>query len=84
MDENLTEKDTKNNHSIQSYGPYTNWFCQQWGTIADDKIILGNYSYELSEDSLSPIQSLYDSILKLIDEKYVLPNREDYDMIFKK
>lgn len=84
MDENLTDKDTKNNNLVQSYSPYTNWFCQQWGTIVNDKIILGKYSYELSEDSLSPIQNLYDSILKLIEEKYALPNREDYDMIFKK
>lgn len=84
MDENLTEKDTKNNHFTQSYSSYTNWFCQQWGTIVNDKIILGKYSYELSEDSLYPIQNLYNSISKLIDEKYVLPNKEDYDMIFKK
>ncbi|MDO5362871.1 MAG: hypothetical protein Q4F03_09530 [Eubacteriales bacterium] len=84
MDENLTDKDTKNNYLIQSYSPYTNWFCQQWGTIVNDKIILGKYSYELSEASLSPVQNLYDSILKLIEEKYVLPNREVYDMIFKK
>ncbi len=82
MNENLTCHDSRYNRCIEERGWYTNWFDRQWSGMTGNTIGLGKHSFSICEDSFTPLWDLYDNILSVIEEKYVLPNKETVDRIF--
>lgn len=60
----------------------TNWFREDLSSIGDFTLTLDGIDYRLTKDSLLPLYSLYESIVKRIDD-IVEPRKEDIDKFWK-
>lgn len=83
MDEKLTSEDQKYREPWYSTSEYHSWFQIQWGSMNGDKIKLGNASFVIEETSFTELWETYDKILSIIENKYVLPNKEVVDHIWE-
>ena len=51
--------------------------------MSENEITLGDYTFSIDEQSLSPLWEIYDQILAILNEKYIVPNKEKVDRLFK-
>ncbi|OUQ13131.1 hypothetical protein B5E84_17930 [Lachnoclostridium sp. An14] len=83
MNDKLTIEDHKYRESWYSSDYHTHWFARQWGSMHGNTIKLGNYSFSVEETSLEPLLNIYHKIFGIITERYIIPNKEVVDRIFK-
>lgn len=83
MDEKLTDQNDKYRKSWYSTSSRSHWFSRQWGTMSETEITLGDYTFSIDEQSLFPLWEIYDQILAILNEKYIVPNKEKVDRLFK-
>ena len=83
MDEKLTKQNNGREREWYSANSRSHWFARQWGVMNGTEISLGDYTFSIEEDSLFPLWEIYDQIFEIINEKYVSPNKEKVDLIFK-
>ncbi len=83
MNDKLTREDGKYRESWYSDSPHTYWFSRQWGSMRGNQIKLGDATFDVTESSFEPLWNLYDSIYKIINERYIAPTKETVDKIFK-
>lgn len=83
MDEKLTKQNDGNEKEWYSQNTRSHWFSRQWGVMNGTKISLGNYAFSIEEKSISPLWEIYDQIFEIIEKKYIDPDKEKIDRIFK-
>lgn len=83
MNDKLTVEDYKYRKPWYSDDYHTHWFSRQWGSMNGDTVQLGDKTFSINEHSFEPLEKLYDTIFSIIQERYVLPNKELVDKLFE-
>ncbi|MCI7152959.1 MAG: hypothetical protein MR952_11045 [Flavonifractor plautii] len=71
-------------HIYEGLSKQGEYFSQQYGSMGEsNEIEIDGISFEANETSLQPLYQIYEDISKIITERYITPNRELVDRIWK-
>ena len=74
----------KMEHIYEGLSKQGEYFSQQYGSMGEsNEIEIDGISFEANETSLQPLYQIYEDISKIITERYITPNRELVDRIWK-
>lgn len=81
MDENLEDGLEKSKPYLKRFEYHNiNWFDSQYGQMDGNMVIrLKEHEFGFNESSMEALYSYYDEISKIINERYVKPNKENVD-----
>lgn len=80
MEENLDDDWNKSkNKMLDVFKSSVNWFAHDLRSYGDKTVKIGDYSLVLTPDSLTHLYSCYNDVTKLINDKYVIPDKDEID-----
>lgn len=83
MNENLLDDKIKSQKYFDFNTIGHNWLSSQLSTISDNSITIKDYTLNLSQESLDILLLYYSTINDIINTKYVIPNKELVDKLFR-